>query len=95
MDANLIQLQGILTAQSHLIELLLGAKMASDKNPVALVEQLRKLLDHQFRFNMAASSKSKSHLELSAIQTAALNHLHEIFDNMEDRLARLRKSSTA
>ena len=91
MDANLIQLQGMLTAQSHLIELLLGSRMGASQNPIALVEQLRQCLDHQLRRKVAASI-NKSHLELVATQTAALNHLHEILDRTQDRLSRLKTS---
>ena len=86
MDAKLIALQGVLTAQSHLIELLLAALVVDGQEPVDNLERLRKLLGHNFRFDMKAVS-NQSLEELSAIQTAAVNHLRKILDGVRDRVS--------
>jgi len=90
MDAHLIALRGILTAQSHLIELLLGAQLASSEEPVTNLEKLRKVVDRHFRFDMEAAG-IEPHEELSAVQTAALNHLHQILDSVRDQLSRAKE----
>jgi len=54
MDSKLTELEGMLTTQSHLLELLLGAHLLNAADPVANVENLRKFLDRKFRFDMKA-----------------------------------------
>ena len=90
MDENLIALRGILTAHNHLFELLLGAQLASSEDPIANLEKLRKVLDRHFRFDMKASG-IESDAELSAVQTAALNHLNQILDAVRDQLSRAKE----
>ena len=94
MDPKLIELEGMLTTQSHLIELLLGAQLARGSDPVANVEKLRELLDRKFRFDMQTTS-TRSHEELSGVQTAAVNHLHQILDRVRDQVSRIKESPKA
>lgn len=92
MDANLISLQGALAAQGFLIELLLGAQLASDTDPAEATDNLRTALDRRLRFNMQVSPAANTpHAELE-IQTAALHHLHQLLDNVRRHVSRAKSS---
>jgi hypothetical protein len=75
-------LQGVLTAQGYLLEVLLGAQLAAMPNPAGALEQARAALQTQIRFDMHIPPHGQPQTDHLAIQSAASAHLDEIFDRL-------------
>lgn len=81
-NTELIWLQGALTAQGYMLELLLGAKVADLKSPVDQIERMRAALQKQIRFDMQVPPMTDPTADHLAIQKAAALHLDDMLDRI-------------
>lgn len=81
-------LQGALTAQGYLLELILVGflRQTANPSPLEMLELFRDAIQKQIRFDMTVPPTGDPHADHLAIQQAAATHLDEMFHRIKTQL---------
>ena len=89
-DDQLVWLQGAITAQGYLIEILLGANLVrqGNRSPLELLEAARSAIQQQVKFDMSVPPTDHPRADHLAIQTSASEHVDELLDRVKTALVK-------